>query len=487
MFTASPRAPTLAPTGAHATRARRVVTSSTAAAAGGATARAHANVVAVAARRGASTREAPREVAFARRATGARGLVRTVGASASPLAMPTYDGYDGPKDKNEPIRVKIGDEWYDCRGWAKAHPGGERWLYFFDGRDATDVFYALHSYGPNGSDLAVKRLSKLPRCDPPEDKSKLPNERSYAVSMAFSELRDKLAEDGFFKREPLKEAWALFQVVALYASGTFLAYSHPIIATILLGLGMEQAGWLGHDYVHGRGPWCDLMRYMPTLLNGHSVEWWMQKHSMHHSFTNEEHLDNDVMMEPFFFLRSPTESGRPDHPMRKFQHIYGYPLLSIMFWLWRFHSFQTAWARKDKKELVLLTANYVFLATMMPWQVAVGAITLSGFLVGALVSATHQSEEIMEFGESPEYVEGQFRSTRDAECVAGPLETWIWGGMDTQLEHHLFPTMPRYNYHKLRPLLKVWAKANGITYRSSPSTTIISDNFNMLKRVAKAA
>jgi hypothetical protein len=51
----------------------------------------------------------------------------------------------------------------------------------------------------------------------------------------------------------------------------------------------------------------------------------------------------------------------------------------------------------------------------------------------------------------------------------------------------LFPTMPRYNYHKLRPLLKVWAKANGITYRSSPSTTIISDNFNMLKRVAKAA
>jgi len=439
-------------------------------------------------RAGAGGGVASRTRASSSSSSSPRGLVRTVGASASPLAMPTYDGYDGPaKDKNEPIRVKIGDEWYDCRGWAKAHPGGERWLYFFDGRDATDVFYALHSYGPNGSDLALKRLSKLPRCDPPVDKSKLPNERSYAVSMAFSELRDKLAEDGFFKREPLKEAWALFQVVALYASGTFLAYSHPIIATILLGLGMEQAGWLGHDYVHGRGPWCDLMRYMPTLLNGHSVEWWMQKHSMHHSFTNEEHLDNDVMMEPFFFLRSPTESGRPDHPMRKFQHIYGYPLLSIMFWLWRFHSFQTAWARKDKKELVLLGANYVFLATMMPWQVAVGAITLSGFLVGALVSATHQSEEIMEFGESPEYVEGQFRSTRDAECVAGPLETWIWGGMDTQLEHHLFPTMPRYNYHKLRPLLKVWAKANGITYRSSPSTTIISDNFNMLKRVAKAA
>ena len=421
-------------------------------------------------------------------ATGRRNSqrnARTAGAVANPLSVPTYDSPE-PKDKTEPIRVKIGDEWYDCRGWAKAHPGGERWLYFFDGRDATDVFYALHSYGPNGSDLALQRLKKLPRCDPPEDKSRLPSESSYAVSMAFGELRDKLAEDGFFKREPLKEAWALFQVLALYVSGTAVAYSHPILATILLGFGMQQAGWLGHDYVHGRGPWCEFMRYMPTLFNGHSVEWWMQKHSMHHSFTNEEHLDNDVMMEPFFFLRSPQESGRPDHPMRKFQHIYGYPLLSIMFWLWRFHSVQTAWKKRDYKELAFIGANYLFLATMMPWQVAVGSITLSGFLVGALVSATHQSEEIMEFGENPEYVEGQFRSTRDAECVFGGLETWIWGGMDTQLEHHLFPTMPRYNYHKLRPLLKAWAKANGVTYRSSPSTEIIADNFKMLHRVATA-
>ena len=68
---------------------------------------------------------------------------------------------------------RTGEEWYDCRGWAKAHPGGERWLHFFNGRDATDVFYALHSYGPNGSDLAVKRLQKLPGATA-KDKSRLP-------------------------------------------------------------------------------------------------------------------------------------------------------------------------------------------------------------------------------------------------------------------------------------------------------------------------
>ena len=92
----------------------------------------------------------------------------------------------------------------------------------------------------------------------------------------------------------------------------------------------------------------------------------------------------------------------------------------------------------------------------------------------------------MEYCEGAEYVEGQFRSTRDADTVFGPLETWIWGGMDTQLEHHLFPTMPRYNYHKLRPILQAWAKANDINYRISPSTKIIADNFALLKKVAAA-
>ena len=358
---------------------------------------------------------------------------------------------------------------------AKAHPGGERWLHFFNGRDATDVFYALHSYGPNGSDLAVKRLQKLPRCDPPKDKSRLPSESSYAVSMAFGELRDKLAEDGFFKRQPLKEAWALFQVVALYVSGTALAYS-PIVATILLGLGMEQAGWLGHDYVHGRGPWCTLMRYMPTLLNGHSVEWWMQKHSMHHSFTNEEHLDNDIMMEPFFFLRSPTESGRPDHPLRKFQHIYGYPLLSIMFWLWRWHSVQTAWKKKDVKELRFIGANYLFLATMMPWQVAVGAITLSGFLVGSLVSATHQSEEIMEFGED----RSTWRVSSDPPRRRVRLRRV--GDVDLGRYGHavgasLVPDHASLQLPQASSVVEGLGQAERHSVRSSPSTTIIADNW----------
>ena len=128
--------------------------------------------------------------------------VRVGGANplSAAIAVPTND-----KAKGEPVRIKIDDQWYDARGWAKAHPGGERWIWFFDGRDATDAFYALHSYGPNGSSKALDRLKKLPKCDPPpESEYKAPSPSEYAASMSFRELRAKLENDGFFKRNVFK-------------------------------------------------------------------------------------------------------------------------------------------------------------------------------------------------------------------------------------------------------------------------------------------
>jgi len=157
-----------------------------------------------------------------------------------------------------------------------------------------------------------------------------------------------------------------------------------------------------------------------------------------------------------------------------------------MYLLWRALSLLTAIKRKDTYELGLMSINYAWMAFCLPPAVAIGHMVLGGFMVGALVSATHQSEEVMAEGDEPDFVTGQFRSTRDAETVFGPVETWLWGGMDTQLEHHLFPTVPRYNYHKLRPILKAWAEKHNVDYRISPSTTIIADNWKLLNKVAHA-
>jgi fatty acid desaturase len=404
------------------------------------------------------------------------------------------------------------------------------------------VFYALHSYGPNGaraaaraaaaraatsganakgdfrttltpqiapsrarplsrprapagSALAKERLAALPTCAPPPAPAVPPRPGSAEASAAtpsgeappllasFRAFREQLEREGFFRRDVASEAAALGAVLALFAAAAAVAEPFPLPATILLGLGMQQAGWLSHDYIHGRGLFCALMRQSGALLNGHSVQWWVAKHSAHHVWTNTHGLDQDVTQEPFFWLEHPEASGRPDAAHRRFQHWYGYPLYSITFWAWRFASWADVIKRRDVAEGALLAANAAAMLAIYPPGVAVGGVTLAGFLVGSLVSATHQSEGITD--ERRDFVTAQFASTRDAE--AHGAARWLWGGMDTQLEHHLFPSMPRYRYAALRPRLQAWAAANGIEYRMSPWTRIIADNWRTLRDAAAEA
>ena len=58
--------------------------------------------------------------------------------------------------------------------------------------------------------------------------------------------------------------------------------------------------------------------------------------------------------------------------------------------------------------------------------------------------------------------------------------------MEWQLEHHLFPTMPRYRYEKLAPVLKAFADENNLDYRVSGEWEIIKQNIDKLEEIAKA-
>lgn len=57
----------------------------------------------------------------------------------------------------------------------------------------------------------------------------------------------------------------------------------------------------------------------------------------------------------------------------------------------------------------------------------------------------------------------------------------LWGGMQYQLEHHLFPTMPRYKYRDLVPLVKKFAEDNSLEYKSTGSWAIMKDNIDQVR------
>jgi fatty acid desaturase len=118
-----------------------------------------------------------------------------------------------------------------------------------------------------------------------------------------------------------------------------------------------------------------------------------------------------------------------------------------MFALWRYDSLKVTIEAVEKNrkgakaELYSLLAHYFVLFTVFPAVVWIPAVFMSGLVSALIVTPTHQSEEMFDEYQ-PDWVIAQFQSTRNA-VTTNPFSEWIWGGMQYQLEHHLFPSMPR--------------------------------------------
>merc|ERR1712153_224442 len=138
-------------------------------------------------------------------------------------------------------------------------------------------------------------------------------------------------------------------------------------------------------------------------------------------------------------------------------------------------------------EALRLAAHWAAFLAMVPTGTLFLSIWLSGLLTATIVTVTHQSEELF-FGENLrkyDFIEAQFRSTRNAKCN-NPISHMLWGGMQWQLEHHIFPTMPRYKYPAVSKLLKAWAAKHNLDYRLTGEFKIIADNVKLLKKMAMA-
>jgi len=397
-----------------------------------------------------------------------------------------------PSSTPNPVVLLIDGRWYDVSAWKHQHPGGALILEQMSGGDATDAFYSLHS------EEAIARLKRmhsttalpasLAQCPPPEPSKQ---------TLAFRKFRQQLAEDGWFRRNLLWEAFYTLSVYVLLALGTVLAWNgHPWWAILSIGFGMQQSGWIAHDYIHARNKYCYYNGlFLGSLTNGFSRGWWSNKHNTHHVFTNYIGVDADIQNDPVFHLFFPEEDN--DVFFRKMQHWYFVPVASVLYFSWRMQSFQWEWEHRNWKGLALIAVNYLWLSTL-GWGVALGSIYLGGFLVATIVTATHQSEEMIDgsaIGGSPasqgsntnyEFCSGQFATTRDARTSDFFME-WVWGGMQYQLEHHLFPTMPKYYYAAVTRRVEQFAKEHGLDYRCDTQWQIWRRNFNTLKYFAQPA
>lgn len=374
---------------------------------------------------------------------------------------------------SDPFIIKIHDKWVNMEAWSKVHPGGASSILRFKGQDATEAFDSLHS------SEAKKMVSKMKAVEAP-NKTEKELIKPTKAALAFREFRETLEKEGWFERIWFYDFLHIAFITVLAVVGTAISYQHPWIAIVLIGVAMQQAGWLGHDYVHGRGKISTVLGDgIGGLFNGFSSRWWSNKHNKHHVHTNQFGVDDDIQNDPILHLWVPEPEK--DTPMRAYQHLYYHFVYAFLFFSWRLQSFQWAWDNKNKYELFLMAINYTWLLCL-PIEVSLMSILLGGFLVAEIVTATHQSEEIIE-GLSYAYVDDQFKTTRDV-TIDSIIMNYLWGGMQYQLEHHLFPTIPKYRYPALKLRVQEFAAKNDLEYRDSSLVEILTMNYETMKRFA---
>ncbi|EPY30927.1 delta8 fatty acid desaturase-like protein [Strigomonas culicis] len=367
--------------------------------------------------------------------------------------------------------MRIDDNWYDCTAWRHSHPGGALMCDEFHEKDATDAFYSLHS---KEAIKKLKRMKALPlkEGDGPRDQ----------VSYNFEKLTKQLEADGWYKRNWFLDVFRdILPVVILLSLGVYLSTTYPVLATFLIGFGMQQSGWLAHDFTHGRGKVCRVLAIIFGGVNGFSVDWWSNKHNHHHIFPNRKFYDSDIHNEPVIFLWVPKKSE--DTPFRPYQHYYFLFAYSLLYVSWRLQSLRYALGSRSKLELAVIALNYSWLIFGLPWKVSLGSIIVGGFFVAVVVTANHQTEEMIDSDDKYNYIVDQYRSTRGVRCDDLFFE-FFFGGMQYQLEHHLLPMVPRYRYPQARPLLKKFSEENGLPFHVNGIVEIAKLNFAVMKDVA---
>lgn len=413
--------------------------------------------------------------------------VKTAAVEETTTTKTTANGlkfFDGEKERDT-LDVRIDGTWYDLSRWRKSHPAGTHWIDWYNGRDATEVMDAFHS------EKGRRMVTRLPRTKDDiarELENSAPKETS--TMLAFRKLRQQLENQGWFKRDTKREVTLLSIWTGCVVGGAVFSRTIPPLGIFLTALAMTQAGWLGHDYVHGVDKWCDRFRQLTTIGGGLGCTWWSDKHNKHHALTNEQGVDEDIATDPFLYTWAPDP--KHDSPLRRIQHWIFFIPFSFLFALWRVDTIKVileAYKEKrkgSKNELYGLILHYAILLIGWPLKCSVPAVFLSGLMSALIVTPTHQSESLFEEYQH-DWVTAQFMSTRNA-VMSNPYSEWLWGGMQYQLEHHLFPAMPRGNYPKLRPILQKFARDNNIPggYRESGEFEILYMNWKLYRQVAKA-
>ena len=324
------------------------------------------------------------------------------------------------------------------------------------------------------------------------------------ISKDFLRLREDMIQKGFFKVNPWYFTLLFAHIVLFEVLGFAILWYYGngwlpwLMAAVCLTVSQAQAGWLQHDFGH-RSVFNNtrLNKFVHDLsicyMKGVSSGWWNFRHYQHHAKPNVYLKDPDITI-PFAFLLGkviPAKWGKkhwgklPYHHQHKYFFLTLPPLLLPIY----FHV--------DVVNYLIRKANWQdtlwMLTFIYRWHYFFSPI-LGGFwgsfrlyfFVRFLEShwftwATQISHIPMEIDldKRRDWCSMQLAGTCNAESSL--FADWFLGHLNFQIEHHLFPTMPRHSFYKAQPYVQEFCKKYNLKYEMKPVWTAFGDIVRSLK------
>jgi fatty acid desaturase len=300
----------------------------------------------------------------------------------------------------------------------------------------------------------------------------------------YAELKRLIKEAGLLGKQPIYYAMKMVLLLSMLTLSVLVVFFvQPfwlqLLNAVFLAFVTTQLGLLGHDAGHRQvfhATWKnDLVGLIAgNFLIGMSSAWWMDKHNRHHSHPNQHDLDPDITIPIIAFGEDDLQrKGWLVQNLMKYQAYFFFPVLLLVALELQVNSVKFLLREKVKYavlERLLLGLHFLcyfalLFSHLAIWQALLFMLvhqTLSGLYLGSIFAPNHKGMPVLEADSPLDFLRRQVITARNVH--AHPFTDFWYGGLNYQIEHHLFPSMPRNQLKKAQGMIKTFCQAHAIPY-----------------------
>ncbi|QWF79010.1 hypothetical protein HUW46_02411 [Amycolatopsis sp. CA-230715] len=275
-----------------------------------------------------------------------------------------------------------------------------------------------------------------------------------------------------------------------------------LLVAAFLGFMFTQVAMIGHDAGHrqiftSRKSSSVIGLVFGNLFVGLSWGWWIDKHTRHHAHPNQEELDPDISVEVLVFSEEQAHHMPRNWVSRfvtRYQAILFFPLLLLEGLNLHASSVEALVRGKVTKakwlEVVLLAIHvvtvvgtaFLLLSPMKALAFLAVQQAVFGFYMGCSFAPNHKGMPIFAREEKIDFLRRQVLTSRNIR--GGVIADFLLGGLNYQIEHHLFPSMPRCNLKHAQHVVRDFCREHGISYYE---TSAIRSYYEVLKHLHESS